>query len=558
MSQSTAQMTKERGPLTASMRRFGHETAGNLTVFAMILFVLMVMIGGVAVDLMRYEQMRTSLQNTLDRATLASASLSQELDPEDVVNDYFDKAGLTDYLKMVDVSEGINFRIVEADARAETNPFFMHMIGIDEMEAPGHSMAEQRMTNVEIALVLDVSGSMNDNSRLTNLKSAANEFVNTVLSNDSEDRISIVIVPFNGQVNLGPTLRAKYNATNNHGVTNVNCVDLPSSVYNQNGISTVLALPMTAHADTYSTTDMGSYYTSRTDSNYATPNAANRWCPPSTTNTVMLPSNNITALQAKISSLTAIGATSINAGMRWGTTLMDPSVRAMMTGWAANGTINSSFSGRPFEYTDDESMKIVVLMTDGAHFAEERVNDAYKTGTSPIFKSPYDGNYSIRHDTGRPANTGTKKYWVPHRSEWRDLPWTNTSNTGATTLANNPMQWQTVWSEVRLQWVAWQLYGRGLGTNSSQRGQQYNTWLANLRSQTATTAMDSQLQTICTKAKQNGVTVYGIAFEAPYAGQTQISACATSSAHYFNAAGLQIRTAFRAIASNISQLRLTQ
>ena len=55
-----------------------------------------------------------------------------------------------------------------------------------------------------------------------------------------------------------------------------------------------------------------------------------------------------------------------------------------------------------------------------------------------------------------------------------------------------------------------------------------------------------------------GVTVYGIAFEAPTGGRTQISQCATSSAHYFNAAGLQIRTAFRAIASNISHLRLTQ
>ena len=558
MSQATAKQTKSQGDLAAALRRFGHETAGNLTVFALCLFVLMVMIGGVAVDLMRYEQMRTSLQNTLDRATLASASLSQELDPETLVNDYFDKAGLTEYLKAVNVSEGINFRIVEADARAETNPYFMHMIGIDEMEAPGHSMAEQRMTNVEIALVLDVSGSMNDNSRLTNLKSAANEFVSTVLSSDSEDRISIVLVPFNGQVNLGATLRQQYNETNDHGVANVNCIDLPGSVYSQNGISTSLSMPMTAHADTYSSTDTGNYYTSRTDSNYGTPDAANRWCPPSTTNTVMLPSNSITALQAKINSLTAIGATSINAGMRWGSTLLDPASRPMMTTWAANGTINSSFSGRPFEYTDNESMKIVVLMTDGAHFAEERVNDDYKTGPSPIFKSPYDSNYSIRHDTGRPATAGTKKYWVPHRSEWRDLPWTNTSNTGAAALANTPMQWQTVWSEVRLKWVAWQLYARALGTNSSQRGTHYNTWLANLRSQTATATMDSQLQTICTKAKQNGVTVYGIAFEAPAAGQTQIAACSTSNAHYFNAAGLQIRTAFRAIASNISQLRLTQ
>jgi hypothetical protein len=66
------------------------------------------------------------------------------------------------------------------------------------------------------------------------------------------------------------------------------------------------------------------------------------------------------------------------------------------------------------------------------------------------------------------------------------------------------------------------------------------------------------LQQSCTLAKNNGVIVYGIAFEAPANGQTQISGCATSPSHYFNATGLQIQSAFRAIASNISQLRLTQ
>jgi hypothetical protein len=229
-----------------------------------------------------------------------------------------------------------------------------------------------------------------------------------------------------------------------------------------------------------------------------------------------------------------------------------------MTGWTANGTMNAAFSGRPFDYTDAETMKVVVMMTDGKHFAAEKVNDTYKSGTSPVFKSPYDGNYSIRHDTGRPATSGTKKYWVPHRSEYRALPWTNSTNTGATTLALNPMLWQDVWSEVRLQWVAWQFYGRALGTNNSQRGQQYNLWLSNLRGVTATTTMDSQLQTLCTSTKQKGVTVYSIAFEAPAEAQQLLTGCATSPAHYFNAAGLQIRTAFRAIASNISQLRLTQ
>ncbi len=54
----------------------------------------------------------------------------------------------------------MNFRNVMADASAATDPYFLHLIGQTQMDAKGHSMAEQRVTNVEIMLVLDVSGSM--------------------------------------------------------------------------------------------------------------------------------------------------------------------------------------------------------------------------------------------------------------------------------------------------------------------------------------------------------------------------------------------------------------
>ncbi|MEY4306599.1 MAG: hypothetical protein RIT52_2774 [Pseudomonadota bacterium] len=548
---------------TTALRRYKTAEDGNLTILALCLFLLMAMIGGITVDLMRYETTRTSLQNTLDRATLAAAALSQQLDAEDVVTDYFAKANLSQYLRSVSVEEGLNYREVVADAEAATNPFFMHLIGINELDAPGHSMAEQRMTNVEIMLVLDVSGSMNSNSRLTNLKSAAKEFVDTVLSSDDEDRISIGIVPFNGQVDVGTALGERYNLTKKHFVPDINCVDLPSSVYASAGLSTTQDLPMTTPTDTYSTTSKTDGYIGRTDSNYAINEDANRWCPDvNNTNAIMLPSQSISALQAKIQGLTGTGATSINAGLKWGMAMLDPGTQGVFAHFVGTGVIPSVFAGRPFQFTDPESMKVIVLMTDGEHFAEDRLNNTYKAGetglngTQQIFKSPYDGNYSIRFTTGRPAVAGANQYWVPHRNEWRALPWTNTSNTNAATL--KPINFETMWAEVRLQWVVWQLYARALGTSSSTRTTQFNTWLATFREQTATGTMNAQLQSMCALAEQNGVTVYGIAFEAPAGGQSQISQCATSPAHYFNASGLQIRTAFRAIASNISHLRLTQ
>ncbi len=41
-----------------------------------------------------FEARRVAVQQTMDRATLAAASLENELDPEQVVTSYFEAAGL--------------------------------------------------------------------------------------------------------------------------------------------------------------------------------------------------------------------------------------------------------------------------------------------------------------------------------------------------------------------------------------------------------------------------------------------------------------------------------
>lgn len=358
----TLKLRNDRTGAMPLARVFLRGEDGNLSIFAICLFVLMVMMGGIAVDIMRYETTRTTLQNTLDRATLASASLSQTLDPEVVVTDYFAKAGLSEYLRSVSVDEGMNYREVMADASAATDPFFLHMIGIDDMDAPGHSMAEQRMTNVDIVLVLDVSGSMANNNRLTNLKIAAKEFVDTVLSSDDEDRISITLVPFSENVNLPLVLREKYNATHvpvaAHRVANVNCLELDTTAFSEAGISPTTPIPMIPAADAYNTTTRNTSYYDVTNST-SKPLTADYACTAKPQNTIVLPSKDITYLQNKIEGLTADSMTSINLGMKWGMAMIDPGTRGIFTQLIQSGHIPSVLQDRPFDYTDPESMKVI-------------------------------------------------------------------------------------------------------------------------------------------------------------------------------------------------------
>lgn len=540
---STRAMTRN---LVNFSQRFRREEDGSLIIFALVLFLLMAMMGGVAIDVMRYETVRTNLQNTLDRCTLMAASLDQTLDPQSVVTDCVDKAGLRDKLESVEVTQSLNSRSVVSKGRADTKPFFLHLIGIDKFDALGASGAEQAITNVEIALVLDVSGSMSG-AKIANLKIAAAEFVDNMLANDPNQRISITVVPYNAQVNLGPVLRAKYQAVNLHGVADVNCLELPPAVFSAPGIPRNVNLPMMAYADQYYGTSQTNAAVSPTSSS-ALPNYAAAFCNKTTANIVRLPSQNATALKAQINGLQAGGNTSITLGMKWGLSLLDPSARGMYNELIGAGQMGANLAGRPFNYTDPESMKVVVLMTDGEHVAHNRVTDAYKTGPSPIYKSTADGQYSVYQ-----ASHAGNKYWVPHLGSWSATPYPS--------IAGSTQQnWETVWSNLKVSYVAWQFYARANGSTNTERNTIYTNQMNDMvQTYDSVAGMNASLQQSCALAKQNNVLVYGIAFEAPSNGQTQISQCATSPAHYFDAQnGTEIQTAFRTIASNLTQLKLTQ
>lgn len=543
--------------LAAHSRRFGQDEGGALIIFGLVLFLLMCMIGGFAVDLMRFEKTRTALQNTLDRCTLNAASLTQRLDPEGVVRDCVEKGGFGDELENVTVTTGLNFRDVTSRGVAPTDPFFLHLMGIDSFDAGASSGAVQRIDNIEISLVLDVSGSMRG-AKIQALREAAQEFVSTVLSNDTQNRVSISIVPYNAQVNLGQTLRAKYNATKQHGVPNSNCLELQPEVYDTPGISRTLPIPMMAHADYYYGTSTVNAAVSPLSAS-ALPRFDQVYCRTTPANVVRLPSRDIATLQANLGALEANGNTSITLGMKWGLALLDPGARPMFAEFAEDGLIPAEMAARPFNYRDPEATKIIVLMTDGEHVRHPRVTDGFKRGASNIFRADGDGNYSVRILTGRPAAAGTNEYWVPHLGTWQATPWVPAS--GVQTVVEQ--DWTQIWANLKLSYVAWQFYGRALGTTGTERNAAYNAKVNEMVANYALeNTMNDQLQTSCTQAEANGVIVYGIAFEAPTNGQFQISQCSTANGadgHYFNAADEEaLARAFNTISSNITQLKLTQ
>ncbi|MCX7300532.1 MAG: TadE/TadG family protein [Rhodobacterales bacterium] len=549
---------------------FRRDERGGAIIFTLFLIVMMLLVAGYAIDTMRFENKRARLQATLDRAVLAATDLGQALEPVDIVQDYFDKAGLLDQITNIQVTQALSGRTVEVTATLDVQTMFMK--GVDTLVAPASGAATETITDVEIVLVLDVSGSMRSNSKIQNLRNAARDFVSTVLQNDDQNRMSIAIVPFNAQVNLGPTLRARYNVTDLNGIANSNCIDLPSSVFAAPGISPTLSVPQSGYFDASSATTIGAGYIAPQAPVFTTTSSINDAvpvCKVFANNIVRLPNRNITQLQSQINGLTADGDTSINLGMKWGLALLDPGTQPIFTDLISAGSMAANLAGRPYAYDRDETLKVIVLMTDGEQASSFVLNNGYRSGPSPIYRSTGDGRYSIRFTSGRPPAAGANEYWVPHLCiSATCVDGTNTAAGWAAAPYNSgggvvQQTWPQVWSAVRMNWVAWQLYARALGTSGATQSAVYNNLVGTgpgsftpFRTATVVSTMDTQLQDTCTQARDNGVVVFGIAFEAPTNGETQIFNCSSTPSHYYDAQGLEIATSFSSIASQINALKL--
>ena len=527
------------------------------------MFLMIVLLGALGVDMMRFEMERAKLQSTLDRAVLAAADIDQTMVPTDVVNEYFTKSGLGGTVTGVNVSQGLGYRSVTVTARKSINTQLIHMLGVETMSAPAAGAAEERVGSVEISLVLDVSGSMASNGKIGNLRTAGGQFIDAIFANTEQDKVSISIVPYNGQVNVGPDLINKYNITNRHNDSY--CVDLPTSVYTSAALSRTLPMPQHVFADTYNSSNTSSSYSTSN----MTPSSSNRWCDANPVNRIRVHNNNVLQLKGHIDSLQPVGATSIDAGMRWGSALLDPSARPVVTELVAENKVIAPFAGRPLAYNDPEVLKVIVLMTDGEHWPNEFINDGFRSGPSTIYRNTDDDRYSIFHA----GVSGSKKFYIPHTNSWSAVPWGGSitqSCTGSgwrrvcTDVYSDGdairLNWETVWKELRVQWVANQLYRRALGGS-------LNSWIDMLRTREGTvigsgphevSTMNNRLLNLCSRVKEQGVVIYTVAFEAPTIGRNLLRDCASSPNHAFDVDGLEIASAFSSIATSIRKLRLTQ
>ena len=535
-----------RSSVASILSRYTRATDGNMTVVGIMGVLIMMVYGGLGIDLIHSEVERTRLQNTLDRAVLAAADLEQQVDPTLLVQDYLDKMNLDDALANVDITvdAGLNYRTVTAEAQRIFPANFLKILGYDELQATGLAAAEERISNIEISLILDISGSMGQNEKIENLRAAATEFVQTVINNDDAGLTTISIVPYNATVSLGPTVSQHYTLTNEHDISN--CAIFPDSAFTSRAVSPTEALQRLAHFDPY-TLD---------ENTTVTPDS---WCPVGTYGSVIAHSSDEQELIDHIATLSAGGNTAIDLGMKWGVALLDPSARPVVNGLISDGAVVPEAAGRPAAYDAPDALKIAVVMTDGMNTTQFDLAPEYVGGMSNIWiddrgdTDPTNDRFShrVRDNSG---NNNDVYFWSRYEyNSWNDR-YDNDPDGGnnATRMSN---------AEVFARWGT-----RAFGNKFFRRpyydgwvsyNQYYNAYYSYVPIVSGSQA-DERLSNICASARDADVTVFAIGFEAPDQGQAAMRDCASSPAHYFPVEGLEISDAFQAIARTINQLRLTQ
>ncbi|MDD7909502.1 pilus assembly protein TadG-related protein [Pseudovibrio exalbescens] len=320
-----------------------------------VLIVVLIVLAGAAIDFARAINTRQAINHAIDNAALAvaykaSTTLMTQAQAEKHFEDYFNAniKGLYSDVTLGDRNiELINTegRVV-ASASAEVPTFFIHhldLMGADtddlrKLAVSASSEASFPTRDAEVALVLDVTGSMGGN-RITSLKKAAKGLVDTLLDDTvlpGNSRVRISVVPYSEGVNA--QLPIKYQAKD----TTV------SAVVSDGQTTKCVTERMGADSDTdapFSQKRSGKI-------NYFGGGSSTCSKKP-----LMPLSAKKAEIEGAIEDMATGGGTAGHTGVAWGYYTLSPK-------WSELWTLVDKDSA-PGEYFDDDRLKFLVLMTDG-------------------------------------------------------------------------------------------------------------------------------------------------------------------------------------------------
>ncbi|MBB4053168.1 Flp pilus assembly pilin Flp [Devosia subaequoris] len=197
------------------LRRFAKDESGVFAVLFGLMAIVLIALGGATVDYVSLEQTRQRAQVALDAAALAlqpeiyrTGLTRSELEAELLVKA---QAIVLDRIGDIDVTEA---QVDQIDIDTEAGRLtlggdfalptrFVRLVGVEQLGASFTAEAVRGAVDVEVAVALDVTGSMSG-QRLEDLQDALDDLIDAIVQDEQEPNYTkMALIPYAQAVNVG-------------------------------------------------------------------------------------------------------------------------------------------------------------------------------------------------------------------------------------------------------------------------------------------------------------------------------------------------------------------
>ncbi len=205
-------------PLASLLRRFAKDESGVFAVLFGLMAIVLIALGGATVDYVTLEQTRQRAQVALDAAALA-------LQPEIYSKTEAQLQALAEALMLERIgSERIDAEVIRVtkdealgslylEAGMNMPTMFVSLVGVQSLGARIFSEAVHGTTDLEVAVALDLSGSMaqaipdgngGTTTKIASLRTALHQLIDLLVQDEQTPTYSkMALVPYSQAVNVG-------------------------------------------------------------------------------------------------------------------------------------------------------------------------------------------------------------------------------------------------------------------------------------------------------------------------------------------------------------------
>ena len=197
------------------MQSFCSGTDGSVSILFGVMAIVLMLVVGIALDSSRFHSVSSRLQDSVDAAALAGAKLlpddtRSDSDIKALTQTYFDQAIAKTGVK-IDSQEPLDVTIdrvnssVEANSRIVVRSFFGKLAGQPPTVTVNRtSKVLYDLQKIELSMVLDITGSMNNKNKIGDMKAAAKDVMDALLDPAVNDKaVRIALAPYSASVNAG-------------------------------------------------------------------------------------------------------------------------------------------------------------------------------------------------------------------------------------------------------------------------------------------------------------------------------------------------------------------